>query len=189
MASTCRLNDVIEHRPDVAAAREKVVLAKRAVRSAEFAPLPTLGVEGSAGYTNAPLLAPNATYTIEGVLTIPFYDGGYRYGQLRDARAAEQQAIQALATTRINAVIAAAQSARGVQVSRDDRDVSKTRRDLAARIDMRTREAYSRGRGTSLDLVISGQALRQAEINLAILEFQLAEARADAALENAECAF
>ncbi len=189
VTTTCRLNEAIERRPDVAAAREKVVLAKRAVTSAELAPLPTLGVVSTAGYTDSPVLAPNATFMVEGVLSIPFYDGGYRYGQLRDARALEAQAVQALAATRISAVVSSAQAARSVDVSRTDRDVSKTQRDLAAQVDMRTREAYSRGRGTSLDLVISAQALRQAEINLAILEFQLAEARADAVLENAECAF
>ena len=86
-------------------------------------------------------------------------------------------------------MVSAARTKRGVDTSRADRDVAKTERDLAERIDMRTREAYARGRGTSLDLVTSAQALRLAEINLAILEFQLAEARADAVLENAECAF
>ena len=189
VATTCRLNESIEKRPDVVAARTRVELAKRAVTSAELAPLPTLGVASAVGYTDSPLLAPNTTFMIEGVLTVPFYDGGYRYGQLRDARASEVQAIQSLELTRISAITSSARAARSVEVSRADRDVSKTERDLAARIDMRTREAYSRGRGTSLDLVISAQALRQAEINLAILEFQLAEARADAVLENAECAF
>ncbi|HEY2512204.1 MAG TPA: TolC family protein [Polyangiaceae bacterium] len=189
VATTCHLNDAIERRPDVVAARAKVELAKRAATSAELAPLPTLGVASAVGYTDSPLLAPNTTFMVEGVLTIPFYDGGYRYGQLRDARAVEAQATQSLEATRISAIMTSARTTRGVEVSRADRDVSKTERDLAARIDMRTREAYSRGRGTSLDLVISAQALRQAEINLAILEFQLAEARADAVLENAECAF
>jgi multidrug efflux system outer membrane protein len=189
VAATCRLNEAIERRPDVAAARERVTLAKRAVTSAELAPLPTFGVASAGGYTDSPLIAPNASFMIEGVLTIPFYDGGYRYGQLRDARAAAAQATQSLEATRIDAIVSSARATRRVEVSRADRDVSKTQRDLSAQIDRRTREAYSRGRGTSLDLVISAQALRQAEINLAILEFQLAEARADAVLENAECAF
>jgi len=189
VATTCHLNENIENRPDVASAREKVTVAKRAVKSAELAPLPTVGVASTAAYTDAPLLGPNGTVSIQGVLTIPFYDGGLRYGQLRDARAAEEQALQQLVSTRLAAVVSAARTKRGVDTSRADRDVAKTERDLAERIDMRTREAYARGRGTSLDLVTSAQALRLAEINLAILEFQLAEARADAVLENAECAF
>lgn len=189
VASTCHLNDAIEDRPDVVAAKQKVEVAKRQVTSAELAPLPTLGVQSQAVYSSAPVLGPNGTFNVSGVLTIPLYDGGYRYGQLRDARAAEAQALQALEATRLAAIVSSARAKRSVEVSRADRDVSKQERDLAARIDMRTREAYARGRGTSLDLVTSAQALRLAEINLAILEFQLAEARADAVLENAECAF
>jgi outer membrane protein TolC len=189
VASTCHLNDAIEQRPDVQAAREKVMLAKRAVKSAELAPLPSIGVGSAAAYTNAPVLAPNGSFSVQAFVTVPFYDGGLRYGQLRDARAAEDQANAQLEATRLNAVVTAARAKRGVDVSRADRDVAKSERDLAEKIDLRTRDAYARGRGTSLDLVTSAQALRLAEINLAILDFQLAEARADAVLENAECAF
>lgn len=189
VASTCHLNDHIENRPDVQAAREKVLLAKRAVTSAELAPLPTIGVGSAAAYSNNPVLAPNGTFSVQAFINVPFYDGGVRYGQLRDARAAEEQANAALEATRLNAVVSAAQKRRGVDVARADRDVAKAQRDLEEKIDLRTRDAYARGRGTSLDLVTSAQNLRQAEITLAILDFQLAEARADAVLENAECAF
>ncbi|HEY4119816.1 MAG TPA: TolC family protein, partial [Byssovorax sp.] len=189
VAGTCRLNDSIEHRPDVAAARARVELAKRAVTSAELSTAPTVGLQSQGAYTSAPILAPNGTLSVQAVLTVPFYDGGYRYGQLRDARAAEAQAAAQLDATRLTAIVAAARARRGVDVSRADRDVAKSQRDLSERVDMRTREAYARGRGTSLDLVTSAQALRLAEINLAIVEFQLAEARADAVLENAECTY
>jgi outer membrane protein, multidrug efflux system len=189
VASSCHLNEVIENRPDVQAARERVMLAKRAVKSAELAPLPSVGVGSQGAYTNAPVLAPNGSFSVQAFITVPFYDGGLRYGQLRDARAVEEQANASLEATRLNAVVTAARAKRGVDVSRADRDVAKSERDLAEKIDLRTRDAYARGRGTSLDLVTSAQALRLAEINLAILDFQLAEARADAVLENAECAF
>ena len=39
------------------------------------------------------------------------------------------------------------------------------------------------------DLVTSAQALRQSEINLALLDFQVAQARANAYLVNAECTY
>ena len=74
-------------------------------------------------------------------------------------------------------------------MARIDRDVSKTERDLAVQIDTRTRDAYARGHGTSLDLVTSAEQLRDAEINFALLDFRYAEARAFAVLENAQCTF
>jgi outer membrane protein TolC len=183
------LNDLIEERPDVLAARKRLELAHRATTSAELAPLPTIGVQSAAQYNTEPVLAPKGTFSVSALLTVPFYDGGYRYGQLRDARAAEEQARAHLEETRLAAVFEAARASRAVDVARGDRDVSGSERDLARQIDVRTRDAYEHGRGTSLDLVTSAEQLRDAEISLAFLDFQLAEARATAVLENAECTY
>ncbi len=122
-----------------------------------------------------------------GTLNVPIFDGGARYGALRDSRAALEQARQALITTRLSAIIGSEQAKRAVGVLTDSRDVAKVQRDLADRIDHRTRDGYAHGLGTSLDLVTSAQALRQAEINLALLEFQLAMGRANAVLVDAVC--
>ena len=145
VSRTCRLNDEIESRPDVRAAREHLRIAKRSIESALLSPLPTLGFASTLAYTASPVLAPNTTFALEAVVTIPFYDGGVRYGQLRDARAQETQAEQVLEQTRLNAIVTAARAKRSVDVARADRDVSKTERDLAQQIDLRTRDAYARG--------------------------------------------
>ncbi|HEY6462780.1 MAG TPA: TolC family protein, partial [Polyangiaceae bacterium] len=108
---------------------------------------------------------------------------------MRDARAALEQARQSLVATRLAAVVASEQAQRSVTVYQHTRDVAREQRELAARIDQRTREGYARGLGTSLDLVISAQALRQADIDLAILEFQVNDARANAVLADAECTY
>ena len=47
----------------------------------------------------------------------------------------------------------------GACVLQASRDVAAQQRDLARSIDARTREGYARGFGTSLDLVLSAQAL------------------------------
>ena len=189
VAATCTLNDALESRPDVAAARSRLDLSKRAVTSAKLALLPTLGVQGQAEHSTNPTLGPDDTYSFAAVVTVAFYDGGMRYGQLRDARAAEDQARASLDATRLNAIMNATRAKRAVGLARTERDVSKTERDLAAQIDTRTRDAYAQGHGTSLDLVTSAEQLRSAEINLVLLDFQYAEARAAAVLENARCTF
>ncbi|HEY2370000.1 MAG TPA: TolC family protein, partial [Polyangiaceae bacterium] len=132
---TCKLNDEIENRPDVRAARDRVRLAKRVATSAELAPLPTLGFGSTLSYATAPILAPNTTFVMEAILTIPFYDGGLRYGQLRDARALAEQADAALEQTRLDAIVDSERAKRAIDVARADRDIIKTERDLAARID------------------------------------------------------
>jgi outer membrane protein TolC len=189
VARSCRLNDDIERRPDVAAARDRVELARRAIHAAELLFAPSLNLSSQLNYSSQPLLAPNTTWSLGALVDLPLYDGGARYGALRDSRAAFEQARQTLVLARLDAIVGSAQARRAVGVVEQSRDVAKVQRDLAARIDWRTRDGYAHGLGTSLDLVVSAQALRQADINLALLDFQLGQARASAVLTNAECAY
>jgi multidrug efflux system outer membrane protein len=189
VARSCRLNDELERRPDVVAARTRVDIAERAVHDAELTFAPSVSLSSTLQDSSAPVLAPNATWAFGAILNVPIYDGGARYGALKDSRAALEQARQALVQVRVNAVVASAQARRAVGVLEHTRDVAHEQRDLAARVDGRTREGYARGLGTSLDLVTSAQALRQADIQLAIVDFQVEDAQANAVLVNAECVF
>jgi multidrug efflux system outer membrane protein len=189
VARTCKWNDDIDRRPDVAAARGQVDLARRSVRDAELLFAPFIGVESQFADANVSVLGPTKTWNLGATITLPLYDGGARYGMLRDARAALEQSREALVRARLDAVVGSAQALRLVGVRQASRDVAKQQRDLAKRIDDRTRDGYAHGLGTSLDLVTSAQALRQDEIDLAILDFQVAEARADAVLTNGECVY
>jgi multidrug efflux pump subunit AcrA (membrane-fusion protein) len=55
------------------------------------------------------------------------------------------------------------------------------------RVDHMTQVGYLTGQGTSLDLVVSASALRQAQINRALRDFDLVRARIDALLALADC--
>jgi multidrug efflux system outer membrane protein len=189
IAHACQPNEDIERRPDVRAARVRLEIAERGVRDAELMFSPSLDLASQFAHYNVAVLAPLTAWSVQGVINVPFFDGGARYGALRDARAAVEQARQALISTRLNAVVASAQAIREVGVLQSTRDVAKEQRDLAQRIDDRTRGGYAQGLGTSLDLVTSAQDLRRAEIDLALFDFQVAEARADAVLTNAECLY
>ncbi len=189
VARTCRYSREIEQRPDVRAARMRVEVAQRAVRDAELQLAPTLSVGSQVSYATQAVLGPNTLWSVQGVLTVPFYDGGARYGAMRDGRAAVEQARQSLVLTRLGALVGWAQAERAVGVVQAQRDVARRQRELAERIDRRTRDGYAHGLGTSLDLVTSAQALRQAEINLALLDFQVGQSRASAVLTNAECVY
>ena len=189
VAHTCHVNDDIERRPDVRAAAARLKVAERGVRDAELLFSPYIDVSSQLAYSTAPILSPDWTWSLGATLNVPIFDGGARYGALRDARAALEQARQTLIGTRLSAIVGSEQALRSVSVLSDSRDVAKAQRDLAERIDQRTRDGYAHGLGTSLDLVTSAQALRQAEISLALLEFQVAMGRANAVLVNAECAY
>jgi outer membrane protein TolC len=189
VASTCRVAEAIERRADVAAAGQRVAIAQRQIEDAELQFAPSLAVGSTAAYASAVTLGPRTTWAVGATLTVPLFDGGARYGALRDARAAAEQARDALASVRVAAMIEVARATRAIAVDTAARAVAQDQRDLAARIDARTREGYAKGVGTSLDLVTSAQALRQAEINLVLVDFELAQARAGAVLANAECVY
>jgi outer membrane protein TolC len=189
VAKTCRMNDAIEQRPDVRAARLRVEVAERGVSDADLQLAPSLNIGSQVSYATQAVLAPNANWSLQGVVVVPFYDGGARYGARRDALAAVEQARQALVSARLGAIVESLQTKRAVGVLEASRDVAAQQRELADRVDRRTREGYARGLGTSLDLVTSAQALRQADIALSLLDFQVAQAQAEAVLTNAECAY
>jgi len=189
VARTCRLNEDVERRPDVAAARKKVELADRAIHDAQLMIAPSLSASSTVNYASAASLAPNTTWNVQGVVNVPFYDGGVRYGLLRDAaprtnrRARPWSRRGSTPSSRLRA--RTAPSAFRVPRARSRSPNATSRR---ASMGARGRDTCE-GFGTSLDLVISAQALRQAEIDLAVQDLELGEARAGAVLANAECIY
>ena len=186
--STCKPADSVDSRADIAALNKKVEVAHRAINDAKLQFAPTLDLRSQLSTsTNTNGLAPATTWNIQGVLTVPIWDGGIRYGNLRDAKAQETIALQNLEAARRKAMIEVTQARRAVSVAEDSRKVAASARDLAAETDRLTRTSYLEGRGTSLELVTAAQALRQAEIQLAVQDFNLVKARVAAVLALALC--
>lgn len=189
VAQTCKLTPDFEQRPDVAAARERLEVAERLVDDAKLQYAPTLDLVSELNHATEVIAGPNTTWNVQGVLSVPLYDGGARYGLTRENRALAEQARQALAETRLSAIVSVTRATRAVSVLTSARDVAREQRDLARSIDDRIRQGYAGGLGTSLDLVISAQSLRQAENRLVLLELEVSKARAGAVLANAECTY
>lgn len=186
--NTCKPADNVDARADIAALSKKVDVAHRAINDAKLQFAPTLDLRSqlnAASNTNG--LAPATTWNIQGILTVPIWDGGIRYGNLRDAKAQETIAMQNLEAARRKATIEVTQARRAVSVAEDSRKVAAAARDLAAETDRLTRTSYLEGRGTSLELVTAAQALRQAEIQLAVQDFNLVKARVAAVLALSLC--
>jgi outer membrane protein TolC len=189
VAETCKLAADVEQRPDVAAARARVELAERVVDDVESQYWPTLDLVSELDHATEVVNGPRTTWNVQGVLSVPLYDGGGRYGLKRENEAVAAQARQALIETRLAAVVDKTRATRSVTVLSAARDVAQQQRDLARRIDERIRQGYAGGLGTSLDLVVSAQSLRQAENRLVLLELEVAKARAGAVLASAECMY
>ncbi len=186
--NACRVARSVDERADIAALRSKVDIARRNVDDVYYQFLPTLNAQSTVGTTTLDTgAAPNTTWNIQGVLSIPLWDGGLRYGSLRNNRALEDEAVQALEAARRQAEIQVVQARRGVSVAEKARKVAADARALAAETDRLTRVGYLSGQGTSLDLVVAAAALRQADITLALREFDLVKARILAIMALATC--
>jgi outer membrane protein TolC len=186
--SQCKPAPSIEDRPDVVAARERVHAAKLQVWDVwtQFVPTITLNSTLSTQTTSNTFVTGNS-WNIQGVLAWDIWDGGARYGNLRDTKLQVLEAQDRLDSVRRTATIQVVQAQRGVQVATQSREVASRARDLAAEVDRLTRAGFMTGQGTSLDLVTAAAALRQAEINLALADFGLIKAKILAVLALATC--
>jgi outer membrane protein TolC len=186
--ASCRAVATVDERSDVAAARTRLDVAKRNLQNVWYSFLPTLTAQSQiTGTSISSSGGANPTWSIQGVLQVPIWDGGTRYGNLRNARAAEDIALQTLESLRRQAIIQVEQAQRQLLVAEESSRVAKEQRDLAAQNDQMTQLAYQTGQGTSLELVTASEAHRQAELNFALAEFNVVKARLLAMLALATC--
>jgi outer membrane protein TolC len=163
-------------------------VAKRNLRNVYLQFLPTIGLASTVTLDSNPVSGyPNPTWNIQGLLSIPIWDGGSRYGLLRGARAAEDTAVQQLEALERQGIIQIEQAQRQLVVAQTSDAVARQQRDLAAQNDQMTQTAYMAGQGTSLELVTASEAHRQAELNLALADFNVVKARILAVLALAVC--
>jgi outer membrane protein TolC len=184
----CHALQELQQRPDQAAARAQVEAAGRSVSAARSQYLPTLQAQSSAtALTVDPGFARVPSWNIGAVLTLPFYDGGIREGLVWQARAQEEATRQAAVNLERSATVEVRRVRRNVDVAQEQQRIASRARDLAAENDRLTRRAFEVGAGTSQDLVVSAAALRQAELNLVVSEFQFFQARIESFLVEAAC--
>ena len=184
----CRSLQSLAERPDQEAARTRVEAAERSVSAARAQYLPTLEAQSSViALTVDPGFARVPVWNIGAVLTLPFYDGGVRGGLVRQARAQEETARQNALNVERSGGVEVRRTRRQVDVTQRQRDIATQARELAAENDRLTRRSFEVGTGTSQDLVVSAAALRQAELNQVVSEFQFYQARIESFLAEAAC--
>jgi len=192
--ASCSDAATLDDRADIAAARGTSDIATRNVADARLRFSPTIDLVSAFGVVTSSGDFPNTypsglhqAWTIAGVLTVPFYEGGARYGFLRENRALADESVQRLEAARRAASVQITQARRAVDVAEQNRKVAERARDLARETERLARIAFQAGTGTSLDLIESGRRLREAEIQLAVQEFGLVQARIAALLALSRC--
>jgi outer membrane protein TolC len=186
----CKDQGNIDGRADIVALKARAALAARANTDVKLQFLPTLSATSTLSTTTRETgVLPRTLWDIRGVLSWNIWDGGARYGALRETDALADQAEQRLEAQRRRASIEAVQARRSVSVAEDARKVAEAARDLAREADRLTKVSFTEGRGTSLELVTAANALRQAEVTLALREFELVRARLLASLATSVCEY
>jgi multidrug efflux system outer membrane protein len=177
-----------EARPDLEAARANVESVAESRRRAFAGYFPTLGLTSNLfAYTSTPGPGRFASWNLAAVLSIPLWEGGSREGLVQERAGAEIQAESSLVASQRQVSLEVARSRRSVSVSQALVASATKARTIAAQLDQLTRRLFEVGRGSSLELVQSAQALRQADVALATREFELVQARLDSLLTEALC--
>jgi len=186
--TVCRPERDVGRRPDVVARSADVALAERRKNGVDWTYWPTidavssLGVAGQRGANNE-----FVSWTVGGVLNWVLYDGGLRYGRKEELAASERILREQATDTRRRAELEVVQASRAVHVSTANLAVSARAREIAAETSRLAKVAFMNGSGTSFDLVDTARRLREAELDLAIKEFDLLRARVAALLALSSC--
>jgi outer membrane protein TolC len=179
----------VENRSDIRQAMNDAEVAARGVTDAWLAFSPTATLSTTAGAANQTSLVSGGagTWSVQALLTIPLWDGGARYGGQRIAHATAKESKLRLESALRVATISVAQALRSVLVAEQSRVVSESLRDLAREIARLSQRSFEMGTGTSFDLVDTAQKARAAEVDLAVKEFTVVQAKLGALLALSTC--
>jgi outer membrane protein TolC len=173
-------DDVLRSRPDIAAEIHRKRSADRSV-SQDFADyLPTLFASGAPSVqTPSSATYPAVAWELQLTLSVPFYDGGLRYGQAKERRALADEAQTALdgamrqARSDVRVGYQALERADAALVS--SRQAAKSAKDA---LDLAS-IAYRAGAVTNIEVIDAENAFRDAEVNAAVAEDAARQARLD----------
>lgn len=185
--SVCSPIQTPDERSDVRSARMSVEASDRNVTAPNYGRAPSLDLFSDLNYTSAPQALRPVTWSIGAVLTVPIYDGGVLGAERASNQATAEIARQNLTQVERQARLEAAQAQRSVQVAQATFEVSRQARDIAAESARLSRIAFVHGTGTSFDLVESARRQREAEIDVAIKEFDIVRAQITALLALSNC--
>ena len=172
------------------AAQANLSISERREKGTDWSYWPTVDAVSTLTYGSNDAATANGehvTWTVGGVLTWQLYDGGFRYGTRKSQQADIQIARESLTDTQRRAQIEVTQAMRSVKVAEANLAVSTRARDIASETARLSKVAFLNGSGTSFDLVDTARRLREAELDLAIKEFEVVRARIAAFLSLASC--
>jgi outer membrane protein TolC len=177
---TAAMDEAASRRTDVLLGREQVEVARKTARDLYANYLPTLSAVGQPFVqTPGTALVPSTGWQAQVVLSLPLFDGGYRYGLAKEAHVLEDEA-----KTRLEGVLRQARSDVRVgfeSVRRADSALVQSRE--ASRLAQEALDlaqlAYRTGTTSNIELIDAERHARDADTATAIAEDAARQARID----------
>ncbi|MGZ3460642.1 MAG: TolC family protein [Archangium sp.] len=168
----------VAQRDDIVAQRQRLELAERTVRESWADYMPTLSAVGQPFLqTPATSTLPTSGWQAQVLLSVPFYDGGFRYGARREREALAFEARSLLESTLQRAhgeVRSAAEQLQGAEAAA----VEQQRSAASARETLELATiAYRAGATTNLDVIDAERGARDAETSELLAQDTVRQAR------------
>jgi outer membrane protein TolC len=169
-----------DQRTDVAAARARLRAAEHVVRDTWTDYGPLLTAIGQPFYQNPPsLVLPLTGWQAQLVLTLPLYDGGLRYGLMRERKELSEEARIGLEATLRQARSEVRGSFEAMRRADDSLVASREAARLARTAEELATLAYRAGATTNLEVIDAERRARDAETLVAVAEDTARQARLD----------
>lgn len=170
--------DATQKRTDVAAQKTRLAAAQRVVNDNWRDYSPYLTAIGQPFYQNPPSLTqPLTGWQAQLVLTIPFYDGGLRYGLAKEREAVRDQAQLQLDATLRQAKSDVRAAFDAMRLADDSLKSAREASQLAGEALKLAELAYSAGATTNIEVIDAERQARDAETQAAIAEDAARQAR------------
>jgi outer membrane protein TolC len=172
------VDEGLAHRPELEAHAAQRAAAEAGVRGAWARLAPQLSASASAFASDVP--SPTGEKdgwraTLD--LTWQLYDGGWRYGRLRQARAQAEGARAALEAQRLAVAREVLDARRDLEVARERLRLARAQAELAADSAASIRRSFEAGVASSLDVLDANDRLFVADSGRAEARARLAQAR------------
>lgn len=158
----------LAERLDLRAAQRQVRMAELDLNSVWMAFAPSLNLSWQLNYTLSELGGFGDRRSMWNLLLLasfPLFDGGARYGQLRDRRARLRQARLNVEALEQSAVIQVRQAYRAWRTALTTLDISRRQLELATEAYRLARASYAAGAASNLEVVDAQRSLVSAEVD------------------------
>jgi outer membrane protein TolC len=163
------LDEAQQRRLDLRQAEEQVKLARLNLRSTWLGFAPTLDLNWGLTHILTDLGGfgdRRTSWNLAIVASLPLFDGGYRYGQLREQRAQLAQAELNLESLRQSVRVQIRQAFRAWQTALHTVAISQRQLELARDAYRLARASYAAGAASNLEVVDAQRTLAQAEVDV-----------------------